>query len=159
MCNSNEPSLSGVIKPEPVNASHIVYQCTKYLYMNKTRKDYDLPEAITEWGWEYHHLGIPTKNKMPGERYLPQFKFYVSGFPTSHFGIEWMRFDDDSPMCELIKTVPHIAFVVKDLEHELSTRNFRILTPPNPPCDGVRVAMIEHNGAPIELIEFANSGN
>jgi len=27
----------------------------------------------------------------------------------------------------------------------------------NPPSDGVRVAMIEHNGAPIELIEFENN--
>jgi len=27
---------------------------------------------------------------------------------------------------------------------------------PNPPSDGIRVAMIEHNGVPIELIEFEN---
>ncbi|MEZ4997782.1 MAG: hypothetical protein R2758_10075 [Bacteroidales bacterium] len=124
--------------------------------MNKTRKESDLPEAIAEWGWEYHHLGIPTKNKMPDEIYLPQFKFYVSGFPASPYGIEWMRFEDDSPMCDLIKTVPHVAFVVRDLDHELSVRNFRILTPPTPPSEGVRVAMIEHNGAPVELMEFTN---
>jgi hypothetical protein len=122
--------------------------------MIEIREDFELPKAISDWGWEYHHLGVPTSTIMPGEKYLPQFKFYVSGFPTSPFGIEWMRFEDDSPMSYLIKTVPHIAFVVKDLDYELSKRDFNILTPPNPPSEGVRVAMIEHNGAPIELIEF-----
>ena len=91
---------------------------------------------------------------MPNEKYLPQFKFYVSGFSTSPFGIEWMRFEEDSPMHELIKTVPHLAFEVEDLDAELAKHNFKMLAEPNPPSDGVRVAMIEHNGAPIELMEF-----
>jgi hypothetical protein len=33
--------------------------------------------------------------------------------------------------------------------------NFKILSKPNAPSGGVRVAMIEHNGAPVELIEFS----
>ena len=41
-----------------------------------------------------------------------------------------------------------------DLDLELSKRDFEILTKPNSPSDDVRVAMIKHNGAPIELIEF-----
>ncbi len=60
----------------------------------------------------------------------------------------------NSPINELIQRVPHIAFEVEDLDLELSKRDFNILTYPNPPSEGVRVAMIEHNGAPIELIEF-----
>ncbi|MFP4489021.1 MAG: hypothetical protein ACLFN1_06925 [Bacteroidales bacterium] len=122
--------------------------------MKKIRKDNELPEAVTGWGWKYHHLGVPTTNKTPGEKYLPHLKFYVSGFGTSPFGVEWMRFEDDSPVCNLVKTVPHLAFEVDNLDNELSKRNFKILIPPNPPSEGVRVAMIEHNGAPVELIEF-----
>jgi hypothetical protein len=122
--------------------------------INKLRQDFELPKCTEEWGWKYHHLGIPTNKKMPNERYLPQFKFYISGFPTSPYGIEWMRFEKDSPIHKLIQSIPHIAFEVDDLDFELANRNFNILTKPNPPSDGVRVAMIEHNGAPIELIEF-----
>jgi hypothetical protein len=48
----------------------------------------------------------------------------------------------------------HIAFEVDDLDLELNRKKFRILTGPNSPADGIRVAMIEHNGAPVELIEF-----
>jgi len=122
--------------------------------VNKLRKDHDLPLATDEWGWKYHHLGVPTDKKMPGEKYLPEYKFYVSGFENSPFGIEWMRFEKDSPVDRLIQTVPHLAFVVENLDHELAARNFRVISPPDKPSSGVRVAMIEHNGAPIELMEF-----
>ena len=118
------------------------------------RLDHQLAECVEQWAWKYHHLGIPVKEKKSDETYLPLFKIYVSGFPTSPFGVEWMRYEADSPIHPLIQTVPHLAFEVEDLDYELANRNFNIITEPNPPSDGVRVAMIEHNGAPIELIEF-----
>ena len=127
---------------------------TKTEQMTKVRQDYELPESIINWGWKFHHLGIPTRKKLPNEIYLPQFKFYVSGFSTSPFGIEWMRFEMDSPVNRLIQTVPHIAFEVKDLDYELANHDLKVITQPNPPANGIRVAMIEHDGAPIELIEF-----
>ena len=64
------------------------------------------------------------------------------------------EFFSDSPIHPLIQVVPHLAFKVTDLDYELANRQFNVITNPNPPSDGVRVAMIEHNGAPIELIEF-----
>ena len=124
--------------------------------MKNYRLEHELPEATEKWGWKFHHLGIPTIEKKSGEKYLPQFKFYVSGFPESPFGVEWMRFEKDSPIHPLIQKVPHLAFEVENLELELKKHDFKIITPPNPPSDGVRVAMIEHNGAPIELIEFTS---
>ena len=126
--------------------------------MNTSRLDFESPLAVEKWGWKYHHMGIPTNTVMSGEKYLPQFKLYVSGFSTSPFGVEWMRFEDDSPVSPLIQTVPHIAFEVDDLEKELRTRGLKIITEPNKTAEGITVAMIEHNGAPVELIEFRNSG-
>jgi hypothetical protein len=122
--------------------------------MNITRKENEPPLAITEWGWRYHHIGIPTSESIDGEIYLPKFRLHVSGFDSSPFGIEWMRYEVDSPVNELIKTVPHIAFEVDDLDMELSRQEFNVITEPNSPAEGIRVAMIEHNGAPVELIEF-----
>ena len=120
----------------------------------KIRNEFEPPQAVQEWGWQFHHLGIPTDEKKEGETYLAQFRFSVSGFPSSPFGIEWMRFDADCEMPDLIQTIPHLAFVVNDLDFELNTRGFNILIPPNPPMEGIRVAMIEYNGAPVELMEF-----
>src|SRR5512133_1103518 len=122
--------------------------------MTNNRHENELPDSTEKWGWKYHHLGIPTQTVMPGEIYLPQFRFFVSGFSTSPFGIEWMRFEQDSPVDILIQKVPHLAFEVEDLDWELENRDLKILTKPNYPAKGIRVAMIEHNGAPIELIEF-----
>ena len=127
--------------------------------MDTQRKENEQPLSISEWGWRYHHLGIPTDKPVDGETHLPQFKIFVSGFETSPFGIEWMRYEPDSTIDELIRSVPHIAFEVDDLDYELSRHDFNIITPPNSPGDGVRVAMINHNGAPIELIEFRKSSN
>jgi len=122
--------------------------------MTKQRIEHEQPESIEKWGWKYHHLGIPTDRIMPDEHYLPQFKLYVSGFGTSPFGIEWMRYEKDSTIDQLIQTVPHLAFEVDDIDYELATHHLKVLTAPNQPAEGIRVAMIEHKGAPIELIEF-----
>jgi hypothetical protein len=116
------------------------------------RKEHELPLATEKWGWKYHHTGIPVKEPIPGERYIPHLKFYVKGFDTSPFGIELMRFEDDCPLDELIKTKPHIAFVVPDLMEAI--KEFELIGKPNCPMDGVKVAMIKHNGVPVELMEF-----
>jgi len=122
--------------------------------MQKMRLDYELAECIEHWGWQYHHLGIPTTKKMPDEMYIPHLKFYVSGFQTSPFGVEWMRFEADCSIHPLVKTLPHLAFEVRNLDYELAKHKFNLITEPNHPSYGVRVAMIEHDGIPIELIEF-----
>jgi hypothetical protein len=77
---------------------------------------------------------------------------YVSGYESSPYGIEWMRFDTDSPLPEIVKSIPHVAFEVDDLEAEIEGK--QILIPPNCPAEGVRVAMIVDDGAPVELLEF-----
>jgi len=101
----------------------------------------------------FHHIGIPTTERRSDEEHLPQFGMHVSGFEGSPYGVEWMRFDPDSPLPELVRTVAHVAFEVDDLERELEGQE--ILIAPNSPSPGVRVAFIVHNGAPVELLELS----
>ncbi|MCC6862106.1 MAG: hypothetical protein IT158_26270 [Bryobacterales bacterium] len=116
------------------------------------RQDHEPPDAIARYGWRFHHVGIPTSTPRPGERSLPEYRLYVQGFDTSPYGIEWMRFEPGSPVSELIRTVPHVAFEVDDLEDALARLGVRAEI--SSPARGVRAAMFEHNGAPVELIEF-----
>jgi hypothetical protein len=116
------------------------------------RKGDDPPAAVSVHGWRYHHIGIPTDVPRPGELYLARFKMYVSAFETSPCGIQWMRFEPDSPIHALIKSVPHVAFEVDDLAAAIAGKE--ILTEPNSPSEGVLVAMILDSGAPVELLEF-----
>lgn len=120
--------------------------------MRIQRQDHEPPFAIAGHGWRYHHLGIPTTAPHPGEVYLPDLKIHVAGFRTSPFGVEWMRFDPDCEVSELIRTVPHIAFEVDDLEAALAALG--VAAEITSPSAGVRVSMIVDDGAPIELIEF-----
>jgi hypothetical protein len=100
-------------------------------------------------------MGIPTTEVRPGERHLEELGMHVSGFETSPYGVEWMRFDPSSPVSELIQRVPHIAFEVDDLEEAIRGRE--LIGDPSSPMGGVRVAMILHNGMPVELLEFTTT--
>lgn len=121
--------------------------------MKKYRKENDPPNVTSKFAWRYHHLGIPTKEERSGEKYIEKYKMYVSGFESSDFGIEWMRFENDSPVAEVIQTIPHIAFEVNDLDEAIKGK--RLIGEISTPSKGIRVAMIEEKGAPIELIEFS----
>jgi len=101
---------------------------------------------------KYHHIGIPTDIVHHGEVHLAEYGLYAAGYDESPYGVEWMRFEPDSPLPELVKTTPHVAFEVEDLEAELVGKE--ILIEPNSPSPGVRVAFIVDHGAPIELMEI-----
>ena len=101
---------------------------------------------------KYHHIGIPTDIPRENETYLEKYKMYVSGYEESPYGVEWMRFEADSPLPELVKTVPHVAFEVDDLEAAIQDKD--VLIPPNSPSQGIAVAFIVDIGAPIEFIEI-----
>jgi len=102
----------------------------------------------------YHHLGVPTDRPLPEDDYIAEHKMFASGYDQSPYGIEWMKFDPDCPLPELVKTVPHLAFVVDDLQAAIAGKE--ILIAPNSPADGIVVAFIVDNGAPVEFLQFDN---
>jgi hypothetical protein len=122
----------------------------------RLRRSHEPPDVVAQRGWRYHHLGIPTTVPRANETYLERYGLYVSGFPTSPYGIEWMRFEDSSPLHPLIKSLPHVAFEVDDLDAALIGQE--VISPPGSPSDGVRAAMIVVDGAPVELISFSGRG-
>lgn len=101
---------------------------------------------------KFNHLGIPTKDRFEGEIDLPHLKMTVSDHENNPYGIQWQRYWDNAPYPELVKTVPHAAFVVDDLQKEIEGKN--VIIKPNSPSEGLIVAFIEVNGAPIELMEY-----
>jgi hypothetical protein len=100
----------------------------------------------------YHHVGIPTDRPLPEVDYIAELKMYASGYEENPYGVEWIKFDPDCPLPELVKTVPHVAFVVEDLRAEIEGKE--VLIPPNSPADGLTVASIVDNGAPVEFLQF-----
>ena len=102
---------------------------------------------------KFNHVGIPVQGSFEGEIDLPHLKMTVSDHENNPYGIQWQRYWKDAPYPELVKSVPHVAFVVDNLDTELKGKN--IIIEPNSPSDGLRVAFIEVNGAPVELMEYS----
>lgn len=101
---------------------------------------------------KFHHIGIPTTEPFEDEIELPHLKMTVSDHENNPYGIQWQRYWEDAPYPTLVKTVPHVAFEVDDLDAEIEGK--KVLIQPNSPSDGLRVAFIEVNGAPVELMEY-----
>jgi len=103
---------------------------------------------------KYHHLGIPTTLPQPGETYLDKYKVFCTDHERNPFGIQWMRYESDCPLPDLVKSVPHVAFVVEDLARALE--GHEVLIEPNNPSEGVTVAFVVCDGAPVEFLMFAH---
>ncbi len=105
----------------------------------------------------YHHYGIPTTEKRDDESLVEVqgFKFYSTPFEANQWHIQWHRFPEGHGLPELVTQVPHIAFQVEDLDKEIE--GCKVLYGPYTPLEGYRVAMIEEQGVPIELVETSLS--
>ncbi len=103
---------------------------------------------------KFNHIGIPTTKAFDGEIDLPHLKMTVSDHENNPYGIQWQRYWDNAPYPELVKTVPHVAFVVDDLQKEIEGQE--VIIQPNSPSNGLMVAFINVNGAPVELMEYTD---
>lgn len=101
---------------------------------------------------KYHHIGIPTQTEQPGETYLPEHRVFCTDHERNPFGIQWMRYEPECTLPTLVKTVPHVAFEVDDLDEAIAGHH--VLIAPNSPSKGVRVAFVLSDGAPVEFLQF-----
>ena len=101
---------------------------------------------------KYHHLGIPTKEVQEKEIYLEKYKLFCTDHTSNPYGVQWMRYEADCPLPEIVKTVPHLAFEVEDLAGAIKGK--QIIIEPNSPSQGVRVAFVLEGSVPIEFIEY-----
>lgn len=101
---------------------------------------------------KYNHIGIPTTANFDGEIPLAHLQVTVSDHQNNPFGIQWQRYWDGALYPDVVKTVPHVAFEVDDLAAAI--RDQKVIVAPDSPSTGVLVAMIEVNGAPVELMQI-----
>lgn len=102
--------------------------------------------------YRYNHVGIPTKKKMKNEQYLPDYDVYHVGYEENPFNIEWMRYGKNCNLPDIVKKLPHVAFEVDDLQEALKGQE--VIIQPNSPSEGIIVAFILVNDAPVELMQF-----
>lgn len=97
------------------------------------------------------HIGIPLKQKPAKATYLEGAKLYITDPADSKNNIEFLFFEPECKMPELIKNSTHIAYCVDDIDAEL--KDAEVLVPPFLPLPKVKAAFIKEDGLPIELMQ------
>ena len=63
---------------------------------------------------EFDHIGVPAAAKRDGMRFLESKRLWLTS-PRDHpYRVEWLWYEPSSPEAELIRTVPHVAYVSSD---------------------------------------------
>ena len=102
---------------------------------------------------EFDHVGYRSDEKRDGEFYYAPNKVWITNSDTHPFKVEWLRFEDDSPVQEPVKSQPHVAFRVNNLEEALQGQT--LLLGPMIIDEHKRVAFCQFkDGAVIEFIEI-----
>jgi len=99
----------------------------------------------------YHHFGVPSDRVYEGAAYIEGAKVYATDPDKHPYRIEFLRFEADSPMHELVRTRPHVAFMVDSLDSALEGKN--VVVEPFDATETLRVAFVTDGDALIELME------
>jgi hypothetical protein len=103
----------------------------------------------------FDHVGLITTERKEGESWVEATRVWVTN-PRAHpFNVEWLRFEPDSPVTGLLRTQPHVAYRVLDVN--AAVKGHTVLAEPFDVGDGfLMVAFVEVDGAVIELMQYAN---
>ena len=99
-----------------------------------------------------NHFGIPCTEKKEGSSFIEPLGVWVTDYSNSDNKIEFLYFEPNSCMHELIKNVPHIAYEVPSMSEAINCKT--VLLEPMISGEGMQIAFIAEEGIPIELISF-----
>jgi hypothetical protein len=103
----------------------------------------------------FDHVGLITDERKPNESWVEATRVWVTS-PRAHAcNIEWLRFEPDSPVTGLLRTEPHVAYRVADVDK--AVKGHAVLAEPFDVGNGfVTVAFVDIDGAVVEFMQYAN---
>ncbi len=101
---------------------------------------------------KFHHIGLPTQEKQPGEVYVEDTKVWVTSPDDHPYRVEYLRFEPDSPVSGPLRDMAHVAFEVDDLAAALEGEE--VILEPFEPLEGLTVAFIMKDGAVFEFMKY-----
>jgi hypothetical protein len=101
----------------------------------------------------FDHLGVVTEEEQPGETWVDATHVWVTN-PRAHpYNVEFLRFAPDSPVTGPLRTEPHVAYRVDDVDTAIE--GSEVLLEPFEVGDGfARVAFVKVQGAMVELMQY-----
>jgi hypothetical protein len=102
---------------------------------------------------ELDHIGLITSKKRDKEKFVAVLKAWITDAKDNPFQIEWLRFEDDSPVKGPITEKNHIAYLVEDLDE--ASRGLKVLMEPFKAENFLKIGFYEHeDGTVFELMQF-----
>jgi hypothetical protein len=106
----------------------------------------------------FDHVGITTTIVQPDENWVEQSRVWVTN-PKNHLEhIEFLRYEPDSTVPEIIKANPHIAFRVATLEEHLQQPGVDIIIPPFEVGGFLRVVFVRKYNTIFEYMQYLKEG-
>jgi catechol 2,3-dioxygenase-like lactoylglutathione lyase family enzyme len=106
---------------------------------------------------QFHHIGLPTDDKQPGEVYVADTKVWVTDPRKHHYHVEYLRFEPDTPVKGPLRDLPHVAFRVDDIQKALE--GHKVILGPFNPTPTLTVAFVEKDGAIFEFMQFESDND
>lgn len=102
---------------------------------------------------KFDHVGFITDEKKGNENWVEVTRVWVTDYAEHPYGVEWLRYESDSPVIGPVREKPHVAYSVDSIEQ--ASRGLKVLLEPFEAVDGARVGFYESkDGAVIEFIEY-----
>lgn len=104
--------------------------------------------------WVFSHVGMITTEKKAHENFVASSRVWASDFGKHPYLIEWLRYEPDSPVTGPIRTEPHVAYEVDDIQ--VAAKGMKVLLEPF--CPGVYgIALVgffqNTDGAVVEFVK------
>ena len=108
--------------------------------------------------FEFDHVGITTAIRQPDENWVEQSRVWVTN-PRHHpEHIEFLRYEPDSSVPEIIKASPHIAFHVASLAEHIEQPGVEIIIPPFVVGDFLEVVLVRKHNTIFEYMHYLKDG-
>jgi len=101
---------------------------------------------------EFDHIGLITEKKKENEIWIEKTRVWVTDYKDHPYRVEWLRFEDDTPVKGPVRERAHVAYKVNNLEE--ASKCLKVLLEPFD-VDFAVVGFYESgDGAVIELMEY-----
>jgi len=101
----------------------------------------------------FDHVGYRSYEKHDGEFYYAPNKVWITDAAKHPFRIEWLRYEGDSLVPEIVKNRPHVGFRIKNLAE--SSKGLELLLGPMIIDEKTLVGFyLSRDGGVVELMEI-----
>jgi len=101
---------------------------------------------------QFEHIGIVTGEPKPGERFVPATRVWRTDYLGHPFRVEWLRFAPDSTVPEPVRTQPHVAYRVDDIQ--AAGASLKVLLEPFDVGPRIVAFYQTDDGAVVEFVQY-----